>query len=215
MKKMFILVLYLFLLTGCEVNYEMEFNDDYVTNELEFEVLNTDYKSYPIPDNSYSTAFEYFNNLDIYKYIDNEKAVMSKDITETKIGIEAKYNDSYTYDKLDTSYLLNTCFENINYKYNEDSVYLELSGEFNCYYGETNIVFKTSKKIMESNHNEKKSNNYIWHITEDNKDNVNIIFSFGNVNNGISVYQIVTIIIVIVLSIGVLVLYKVTKRNDY
>ena len=28
MKKIFILVLYLFLLTGCEVNYEMEFNDD-------------------------------------------------------------------------------------------------------------------------------------------------------------------------------------------
>ena len=45
---------------------------------MEFEVTESKSKNYPIPDNNYKTSFEYFNNLNIYKYIDNEKNIMKK-----------------------------------------------------------------------------------------------------------------------------------------
>lgn len=215
MKKALILSLIVLLLTGCNVEYEVQFNDNDISNKMEFEVTESEYKNYPIPDNNYETSFEYFNNLNMYKYIDNEKSTMEKNIVKTDNGTKVTYTDNYTYDKFNQAYILNSCFENINYKNEDNSIYLELSGEFKCYYGETKILFKTDKKIIESNHDEKKSNTYVWNINANNKDNVDIIFSFGNIKKNTSTYPIISIIICIILGIISLILYKILKRNDY
>ena len=60
MKRTLLLSLIILLLTGCNVEYEIQFNDDNISNKIEFEVTETEYKSYPIPDNNYETSFEYF-----------------------------------------------------------------------------------------------------------------------------------------------------------
>ena len=214
-KRILLLISLVFILCGCTVNYNLEVNDNSLTevisgtvtkNESQMNENATDIPLiYDLINNPQTAIFNDDNQLYIKNIVD--------------LGDNLEYTYSYEYNNnFEKSKIINSCFENREV-YETDLVYhVKLSGKFYCLYSDSiNINVISNKKVVSNNANKVNNNIYTWVI--DKPDNVNIQLdiskteSFDKTKKHSNAFRIVSFIIFISLCVVTFFLYK-NKNSD-
>ena len=174
MKKMIMLLIFAFLITGCSVNYEL--NIDKQLNLSENIVMNatTDRDVQKILDfNQYIPVNIEFDDPKIFK----EKAdgVQYYSINKKSDNSSLKFNYSYDVDEFNFNIFAKSCYQYVTVmdQDNEKELLLSTSREFLCFDKYDNLddvtVTITSKyKLKETNADEVSRHTYRWFINKGN-----------------------------------------------
>lgn len=225
MKKIILIFLSIILLSGCDINYNINITNNKISTDLDLSVSETDYKNYN--DNQEeklsATLYEYFDEREILAFDDmNYKDFYNKKVSKNGRSLDVNYTYKYTYLDFYKSSMLNTCFEDFIVLNEDNYFYVKAFGKFNCYYDDTKINIKTDRKVINSNHDSYKDGVYTWNIDRDKSNNVNIIFQVDKENhfveddisskkeNGFDLLTIVGII----LGIGALVILGIIMKKQ-
>ena len=217
MKKV-ILFVCLILLTGCSVEYNLEFDD------LEFKenvVLNVEKTS----DNS--MLIENLKTIEPYAIIDkNSDSKYDKKINNFGNKFTASFSYKYLIDDYKRSKLFSSCYDTYGIFTDEDYIYISTEGAFNCMeydyvpVDEVIIKFKTKYVVVDSNADEINDDTFIWTINSDNANDkpISIIMDrnkkVDNINtNNDHIFLGICVIIVVVIVLF-LVFRIMSKRSD-
>lgn len=214
--KRVILILSLLLLTGCTINYDLEFTGDKFVENIYGTVTN---KELELKDNS--TGINIYRNM-LYE---EQKAFVNRDNLYTKTitegNEEVNYNFTYTYsrDNFQDSRIVNSCFSNSVLEETDEFYYIDLSGSFSCLYSDQiKINVKSDYMIIENNADKVKDGVYTWII--DDEDSADIFLTISKTTKssvtkdkkGVSTFKIVGFVVLVILSVITYFLYK--KKNN-
>ena len=214
MKKVLFIILIMFLMTGCTVDYELKFNSNRIVETIDGKVKK-DIANDPANGTSVNMYYDFIYN-------DNIALVDSDDKYKKSISEEGDYinfNLEYTYkNNLDKSRLIRNCFENYDIKETKDYLYVKLSGAFGCLYDdEVTVNVKTDYAVMENNADKVKDNKYTWILTSEDNESIELFVSKNIISNTDveakpNYFRIIGFIVLIVLSGITYFLYK--KKNS-
>ena len=230
MKKILVVLLVL-LLTGCSVEYKLDYNEGIYNEELSVKESKDEIQNNEVLSD---LEREYYNKNILVNYnvdtgdIDNSDfpsyfEVYNKYLIDDEYsGIKLSY--SFKDDYKDSS-IINELFNSI--EINRESItFKSIKNIYTKYPYLNNIIvsFKTDRYIKDSNEDEVKDNTYYWYINKDNyKDKfIYIVFTDNKLETikNISKYKANQLISIISLSIilGLLILFliifeKVRKSN--
>lgn len=165
MKKVMILFATLFLLTGCDVEYNLEFNNDKFIEDV---IITT--------DNNSEAANELLNAEQYAIFNDKEERKYNKNILRNDDKVSVSFSSDYTIDEYRKAILFNACYPVYGIQSDEKYYYISTAGSFECmvydYIPVDNVTikFKTNYLVTEHNADVVDGNNYIWYINNDNKD---------------------------------------------
>lgn len=216
--KKIILIVSLLFLSGCTINYNLDIQDGKIVETISGDVLKEEIsqKEEDTGMNPYYVRL----NTDQYPLLDSAD-VYTKETKEEDGKITYKYQYIYknNYDK---SRILNTCFNDVVFDETEDYYYIGVKGPFICKYSDKVYINVTSKYVILQNNADKVENNTLsWVIDNENDSDMYMVISKNNLYNENkksflipSTFQIVTFIILIILSgVTYFLYYKMNKRN--
>lgn len=219
MKKKLLLLVMLILLSGCDVNYQLNFTDNQLIEDVHFTLPNSEEKKINYLEKV--SAYAIFDGIGRYPYNTN----FSKGIK----NYNANFNYTYKLEDFGRAYYINQCFDAVNFAQHDNQYVLLTSTGFKCmlfdYYKIDNltVTITTNHTVIENNADSKKRNSYTWNITEQNAENVKISMVFGQVKQrtflDIIMENILAISIIagFVFAIGIVILViimKAKKNNE-
>ena len=148
MKKVFILLVMLFIITGCDANYNLTFEDGVFTEDIE------------IKEEKNSSGNELFgimslkDNKELAKIDDNNyyNYTFSSDDKNNILRLNFKYDNI----SLEKSLVYQNCFKYKNFIDGKNYYYIKLEGDMICEnLNSSDIIFKTDKKVFMDNADEK------------------------------------------------------------
>lgn len=217
MKKLVLIVIFVFILTGCSSEYNLEISNSKIKENIKVEILDTDIpKAVPGIDVELNDRITPFIKNDQYPLFNNTKEKYKKSIT--KVGdlttVTLKY--TYTHNQFRNSNTLKTCFENASFKKTRKGYDLDLSGSFYCLYGDSiKINVKTNNVVLNHNADKVSGNVYTWVINDENVKDVNIQLSLSKKSKVVtSLLYVIASGIFLVLSILAYRFYKKYKEKD-
>lgn len=209
-----ILLIFLLLLTGCTIDYNLEIDNKKIREEITGTISKEEYE---IKGNHTDMNIFYsIINYEQYPLLNNED-VYDKNIV--KNDDEVEYSFKYTYNNnYDKSRLVNTCFEKVDFVETNEYYYANIGGEFYCQYSDEIVInVETDYAVLNNNANKVKDNVYTW-IIDGNTADIQMIISKTLVNNSNAntqfkpnYFRIIGFIVLIVLSLITYILYK--KKN--
>lgn len=222
MKKLIYLGLLLVFLTGCTCNYELEFKDDTLIENVKLTVPNSEEQL--VTELKNTSVYAIYNNLDIQLYNTN--------FDKGLINFTVNYNYVYTPEMFNQALYANDCFDAFSFVKQGDNYILSTSEGFKCmslnYYflDELKLQIKTNHVVLENNADQSKDEKYIWNINNDNAENKRIYIKFGEVKernffekvfdfireNKLTVITIT--ILVLGVGIAVLTIVIISKKNN-
>ena len=198
MKKRIILLLIIFFLSGCSVEYNIEFNDNNLTESINIGKFDAS----KIEDFEYLTPYAIVNeaNQEFYKI----------NYSNNILNLSYRYNTS----NFQMSEAFNECYELSSFSYDEENYYILTSEEFKClsYMGytsdEVKINFKSNHKIISSNADYIEDNIHTWVSNNTNSKNkpINITISSdsdNSKNNKIVIPSVFILFIIASIVVGV------------
>ena len=219
MKKLILIICLMFLVTGCDVSYELKINADETFDE--------------------KTTFSFLNQEmtvdDLSVYIKTNQPISNS-------RYEAKYYDSriYTngiYNDLIYDYVHNinsfrkstfvdTCYPNMKITESDDEIKIESGKGFRCLNPDNGLItdhvdiaIVSELEVLENNADEVNGNTYLWTVNENNVQDkeVNLVLKRNTKNstdiNYFLIFGIIGVIIVI-LGIGLFLISKNRQNND-
>lgn len=218
MKKI-ILLITIILLTGCTATYDINIKKDSVYDSIKI----------------------YTDNKIVKNATDDETMKFSEKLGEWERGYEYYKREIYTtdkitgynytydfkYDEYDAMSQIRKCYEDFEFKYENNTITIKTSDEFLCrnYYRDVNkleLNITSEYKIINSNADTKSENIHTWNIDNTNYKNkpINITLSKTTLDNTsqtkekkeVNIIQILSIIIFILL-IVVLIIRKKDKEQ--
>lgn len=230
MKKIILLVLSIFILTGCSAEYTLIYENNIFKENLKFMSLKSDSFINNINNNYNRNFFVNYKlelgNMDESEYIRDYGGIYNKNIIDenNNYGLELKYD----YDTTDNNYINSAIVYNLFEDFSvSDNIIraTNIKNIFESYDGlkEIKIVFSTDKQVIKINSDELKEGNYYWYINKDNYKDKNIeiylsesennlITSDGYLSGNIIKYILMGIVIVFLISI--LVIYEKVKKSN-
>ena len=136
MKKIIICSLIILILSGCTVNYDLEFENDLIKEKLELDVTENDYAEYiskiekdDVEENMYKffEAFEIPNDIKMPNQFHKKESKRGND----NINLKFTY-DNYDYESFNSSYILNNCFYDVVVLNEENDYYISAKGPLAC-----------------------------------------------------------------------------------
>lgn len=205
-KKIIILLVSCLLLAGCTVDYKLKVNKDTMSEDITIsvpkEILGSEGKN--ILKNEKNTVFD---NSDIF---------YDSDYKENNQNILVNYN--YKYDDLTSigsSKFLDWCYTDKRVSENNGILTISTNGTFKCldHFGnvkidKADVIIETDLKVLETNADEVKDNQYIWNINFENYTNKPIFIEI-NVNDSQDylVADTKTLIIIFAIILGLILLF--------
>ena len=243
MKKIIIIILALFIITGCSINNSNETN--YKENTINYNLYINDYYmeniDFYLPENAYEIADKNDQvEYDLIEYIllkdnfsrpihNNNKTFYQKTINKLDSAIKVNLRFNYLEEDFINSNYINTCFENKDINSTDDYFEIHLSGGFYCLQDKELTVQVTSNYVEEETNGEKVNNSFKWVINNDNSNNVNIYYklyrdkskminSYDNVpkvsnSSNNNILIIEFIVIVSILIIGSILYFIIIKKK--
>ncbi len=209
MKKI-VLVFLVMLLSGCKVEYNLDFQDETLIEDVKvFLPLSLEEDVELLKRMKPSAILGVVGN---YKYEINHF-----EENENFIG---NYKYSYDYTNFGRAYYLNECFDAVSFVKTDDGRYmLNTSTGFNCMVfeymkvDEYQVNITSNREVLESNGLTEGDNVYSWTITEDNASTFKLSITFGDVIiNDASIFEKYLLFFVIIgLSIISLIVYVIIK----
>ena len=172
MKKIFCLLLMMFVITGCDVEYNLRIDGDSFDEEITATLPNTDTFKYVVDNISKVKQPSYINdntgNKDYYK---------SK-ITNDSDFYKLNYTYSYDENSIKFSNAINQCYKYFFIDTSAGYIDISTSPKFTCFYRDgspvadsitINII--TSSKVVSNNADKVDGNKYSWVIDKTNSEN--------------------------------------------
>lgn len=222
MKRIILFSLLLVILTGCECNYQLEFKDDKLIENVEL-VLPSSEKD-KIKELEKSSVYAIYNSMTNQPYIYNYDKGL--------INFTANYSYTYTPETFNQALYANDCFDAFSFVSQGNNYILSTSEGFKCmsldyhFLDSLKLQVKTNHVVLEHNADEVKEGNYIWNINNNNAENKRIYVKFGEVEernffekildfikeNKLTV--IITTILVLGVGITISTIVIISKKNN-
>lgn len=176
MKKILIL-LSVFLLTGCSVEYNLNFNDEKLEENISIILSGDSYNDVAIEQLKKEKVFAIYDGIGKEEY-----DITFKDNNDI---FTSNYKHTYSLEDYNRGTIINQCYDAIGFAKNEDEYMLTTSNEFRCLYynymdvDSVKISITTNHKVVSNNADMVEKNTYIWEINESNAKNkpIRIVFS--------------------------------------
>ena len=165
MKGKILLIISLFILTGCSAKYNINFTDSHIIDNIEIyensSIVNNANKEKE--DEVNQLILDWENGFDFYK----------RELYATDTITGYRYTYEFTYEEYDAMSELRRCYEEFELINNNDYITLTTSDEFLCgtYYPNSNeiTINITSQYEIESSNADKNDNNtHSWIINKNN-----------------------------------------------
>lgn len=215
--KLFIVLLGLFIFSGCTPEYHLEFKNNQVFEELK------------MPGVSEEQARSYF---------DTKFAIpkQQRKYIGSYLDNVASYRYTYTFNTFTKSNMVSSCYNAHNFFHSGGTYLFETGFQFNCMpyqvsdyemlnYDALLVKIKISDyEVIKHNADEVKNGTYIWKITKDNYQNKSVSIQFKNIikkkkepekkkKNYSLDFKILLIIIGSIIAIAVLVILYAMSLN--
>ena len=213
MKKKILLVIIVFLITGCSGKYELE-----IKNEKVIEKTTALYNSKDVLKDPYEhtldVSLKYDDNGDFLMY-ETKKNVKDGD----KVGVELTNNYHSIDEFKNYSQIINRCYNANNITNINNTITIKTSNEFTCLekiqeLDEVTIVIKSNHKLKSTNADKKKGATYYWYINKDNYKEKPISLVLHS-NKKVWYYDVLKKLILIILVIGGTVIVAFTGYKLY
>ena len=216
MKKIILLVIFVLLLSGCDLSYEIDFGNNSINEHVHAEMDG--------------------NIYEIASGLDGDGFYLEKELVEGKVPSLKGYKDYYSrriklvddtsvidlnyeydYDNYGNSYVLSRCFENSYVKNTDDYLYVSLGGNFKCFQDE-DIRVKVSSvyDVVKHNADEVTDKYYIWDIKmSDDENDIELYLSKDikeEKEKAASSFRIVLIVIFAILGLVIFVINKKVRK---
>lgn len=235
-KKLILLVISIFLVSGCEAEYNLEIKgDDYIestsVNAGSQEVISENFTSSNIYDFYKDKPIPLFND-DAILDESNEKmnGVAYYDKTNSNDGdnINMQLEGNFQSSTIDKSNLINFAYNRFLKATIDGNVVLSTGENFKIFeqfpnLDKVTIRIKTDNNVVKNNADEIEKNTYIWHVNRDNYSDKAIYLEFNkpeeNENDDFSIVfnpiiLIVVLIIVVVIGLIALFVFIKNKKNN-
>ena len=212
------LLLLVFCLTGCDVNYNLTITNDDMIESVDFWYPNT---------KENEKILDQYLSVDHQAYFDMDNSInynyLQKKISnDNKIGMNMEYR--YNDDNLQKSSLLNRCYYKKSVINTDDEVIINAEGPISCMYMDDikqfdslRININTKLKVIKNNADKVDGNTYTWIINEDNYKSHSILIKMEKIKNGkFNIWIIVVILIILLIFMLIFAYYtylKNKKRN--
>lgn len=217
MKKIIFILVSLFILTGCDVEYNLEIVDDNINETVSVFLENNSDNKDKIDSLINYDAYAVVNSISQKKY---DKEVIKSD---NKVNVNFKYN--YLFDGYRKSSLFNSCYENYGLHYDDKYYYITTSEKFNCMVYDfvpidnVKIKIKSIYKVIDNNADEIIDDVYVWNINSSNADNkpIKFVFDKNTYDNVEDKNDFILLGIIIIIGIGLIlfgILWLVSKHKD-
>ncbi len=170
MKKRILLLIVLFMVTGCSTQYNLEINEENFNEEI-ITILS---KS----NTTKEMAQAYTQQAIPITQESNQTAVYNTNINEDTTNYYLKYSYQHTFETFPNSYFASTCYQNITLNENDEQIELSTSDEFLCiamddglYNDSVQVNITTDLKVIENNADQINGNTYTWEINKENYTN--------------------------------------------
>lgn len=229
MKKIVLFLSLLFLVSGCSINYNLEFSGEDILEEIDFSLTESEYDEW---NSNQSEKFEedgyvYFNSQQLLAFSDNYEELHKRILNRNGNSYDVNYSYKYNYKNYNRSMVIDSCFSEYNILNKDDYYYVKLDGPFTCFYDDMNINIKTDRKVIHTN-GEYNNGVYTWKITEDNFKDFELIFHIDKdevfdeleviddvkKENNIQISDIIWIIILGAAFVGLIILSKKFKKTN-
>lgn len=170
--KLISLLAIIFIVTGCEANYNLTIEKDKMIETVDFFADNTKANSNIIKTYLDGDLMAYYD-LDSKMPRNYEKKGID---SKNKVGLNLSYE--YSDDNLQKSALLNMCYYNKNIIKTDDTLIITTDGKAMCFYKDgqktldkLTINIKSNFKVLENNADKIEDDVYTWYITDENYQN--------------------------------------------
>lgn len=210
MKKTIILLLMIFLLSGCDAIYQAEITDDGIIESSYFLASEKDTFS-TNPDSvgntngsSQETTIDelvdaYYNQDYPAFYNDKSKNVnyqKDKISYEDRIGLNLKY--TYSISDYGKSSLIHYCFDSVKIEQSKKYLVIDIKDSEKCFSQDIYEMLDsltiriTSPDIVENNADSIQGDTYIWNLTkEDSSKEIYLRKKIGNGNNATTTLKVI------------------------
>lgn len=232
MKKIYILILSMFILTGCTAEYNLVYENNVLSENLKIESS----KDSMFDGQSIVSLLEQQYNT---KSLVNYKLQPGDSVTEncegctfynkTIIDENNIYgiNINYNYEEkseFSNSSIVYTLFEN-NYISDSFIEVSECKNVFNYYTNldEIKVIFSTDKEVLETNADQELDGKYYWYINKDNYIDKEISIRLGSNPNEIvteegyltgNIIKYVLMTLAIIVLISIVIIYEKIKNSN-
>lgn len=239
MKKKLILLIVLFLLTGCSATYDIEIYNDTVKEKLEFIDTNPSnwdneaqygltYRELVVSSHEY--PYPVFNStivdendtikLDGIEYYDNTLISDSN-----RLGQKLEYN-KFTIDNFNDSSIVKKCYQYFNVIEEDDEIILSTSLRNMCFdeYVMLNTItvnLETNHKVVSSNADSINGYHYTWNLSREEKDDAAILITikkdeyvFNYKNEFLKKILYTVCFIGIILGVGIIIYLYFKKKSS-
>ena len=180
MKK-FLMLICLIFMTGCSAKYTIEFNGNEIKDNLSIYKVDSDSYNY-IKNGTFAPVQAFkdaVTNLEEPIKSDGVE-YYNADANDGNAYFDYKFKLSY----FERSYFANTCYDYFKVFEEKDEIVFSTGKKFKCFFpgydlDTVDVVIKSNHRILYNNADEVNDDEYIWHITKDNKDDANIQISFS------------------------------------
>lgn len=175
MKKIFLLIIAILLLSGCTVEYNVNFTKDLASEKV---IMNgVTYETFPVE--------AYKNDQGASEDAIEIEGIEYYDITNTTNSTDFTYD--FPLARYGESNGANMCYKNVSVIKMDDNNYNMFTSNYNScinYYPELeqitiNLKFTNDFNITENNADKVENNTYTWIIDRNNYDNKNIEISYS------------------------------------
>lgn len=170
MKKIieiFILLIIPLVLSGCTIEYNLEFNNKDLKEDINVYLQGTDYQVNTINNLKGIKPYAISSGLEQEPY----------NISFNDSGNEfvSNYKYDFTVDNFNKSHVFKTCYDAFSFTESEDYYLLSTSKIFKCLILDFEVIdaykikIKTNHKVLEHNADLVEKNTYIWNIDNYNQ----------------------------------------------
>ena len=167
-KKVFLILICAFLLTGCDVTYDLTIDGN---ENFKEKVTMSFLKS----DTSYSDVSIYKDNKTPITNLTGETRYYNTSINDTGNFYDLVYDYNHDINSIKNSYFINNCYNGFTIYSNDNNIVLNSGKNFSCYFGDDGLKadkvivnVTTELDVLENNADEVNGNTYTWNINENN-----------------------------------------------
>lgn len=169
-NKIILLIVCLFLITGCDIKYDLVIDNDSFKENVTMSFLKsqTDYNDVSI----------YLSNKTPISNNVGETRFYNAKIEESNAYYNLIYNYNHDVDTIRQSYFITNCYPNFNIQNSDDKIALSSGTGFRCINGDdalqsdsVEINITTKLKVLDNNADIVNGNTYTWNIDKNNYQN--------------------------------------------
>lgn len=222
-KKILLFILCLFLTTGCDIEYDLNINNNSYDETITMSFLKS--------QNNYSDISIYAENKTPITNNPDDNNYYESKIEDNENYYDLIYHYKHDLDSFRQSYFLSNCYPDFDIEDNDKQIVLSSGNTFMCFQGDdglkadsvkVNIV--TELKVLDNNADIVNGNTYTWTINENNYQNKPIemlleksleiedIIPRSEASN--LSFIVVAVIIFVALIVIVFVRHKAKKNNN-